>query len=93
MLLHVAFEITDVSEEPSASIIRMTRISELDLVVLIMKALCPSEASVFTRATRRNIPEDGILQIHPSFADNPTEIRNIFLRNRNPDFQLQCLPL
>jgi hypothetical protein len=60
MLRRVALGITDVSEELSASLFRVTRIGELGtlflfnrfVVILIMKALSSSETSVVTRATR-----------------------------------------
>jgi hypothetical protein len=57
MLRHVALVRTDVSEELSASFIKVTPI----LVTLMKEALRSSETSALTWATPRNIPEDAIL--------------------------------
>jgi hypothetical protein len=82
MQRRVALVRTDVSEGRIASMIRVTSIGYLGttltltsdrstpiLVTIIMEAIRSSESFVFTGATRRNIPEDGIL--HSSRRDTP----------------------
>jgi hypothetical protein len=72
MLCRVALVRTDVSEELGDSFIRVTRIGGLGTTLavtsnrrkLMMEELSSSKTSVLTRATRRNIPEDGILHSH-----------------------------
>jgi hypothetical protein len=75
ILRRVALVRTDVSEVPNASFIRNTSVcllvvtasvvpSSPILVTLMKDALSTFEALVRTRATQRNIPEDGILHSH-----------------------------
>jgi hypothetical protein len=76
MLHRVALVRTDVSEERSAFIRSVRRLlvtanavpSSPILVTLIMEAIRSSETLVLTRATRRNVPEDGIL--HSYYREN-----------------------
>jgi hypothetical protein len=60
-LHRVAVVRTNASEEHIASIFSVTTI--LNVVALIMKAICSSETSALTTAGRPYIPEDGILLI------------------------------
>jgi hypothetical protein len=59
MLRCVALVRTDVSEDLSASIIRVTKIGEVGKLAVTSNRR--TQRSVLTRATRRNIPEDAIL--------------------------------
>jgi hypothetical protein len=66
----VALVRTDVSEEPGASFIRVTKIGELGTTQAatsnrrMLQRNTKTETSVLTRATRRNNPEDTILHSH-----------------------------
>jgi hypothetical protein len=55
MLRRVTLVRTDILEELSASVIRVTRVGELGM-------LSSSETSALMRAPRRNIAEDAVLQ-------------------------------
>jgi hypothetical protein len=70
MLRRVALVPTDVSEELSASFIKVTKISELGITLAVtnnrrtLRIPSSSETSILIRATRRNNPEDSTVHSH-----------------------------
>jgi predicted hotdog family 3-hydroxylacyl-ACP dehydratase len=93
MLCHVALVRTEVSEELSASFIRVKFLRSVRqllvtasvvpsspvLVTLMKEALSSSETSVFTSTTRCNIPEDTVLHSHR--------------RENLKSYNVKCVPL
>jgi hypothetical protein len=65
MLLRVALIRTDVSEELSASFIRVTRIGELGTTLALTSVGCLLQLALFlTKVTRRHNQKDGLLHLH-----------------------------
>jgi hypothetical protein len=75
MLRRVALVRTDISEEISASYIRVITIGELGKTLAVTNnrrtlGISSQRASVLIKATRRNIPEDAILYMRFHLINN-----------------------
>jgi hypothetical protein len=66
----------DVSEEPNASFIRLTRIGELGTTQAATsnRRTLRRNTKVLTRVTRSNIPEDTILQANTCLPSQPIRV-------------------
>jgi hypothetical protein len=88
MLHHVALVKTEVSEEPSASIVRVTTIGVLGMLAVTSKpthgvkkyTVRKEETWVLTGATWHNIPEDAILHSHRR-ENLKSFTKNVFRKN------------
>jgi hypothetical protein len=94
MLRRVASVRTDISEELSNSLIRMTRIDELGTMLAVTSYRRTLRRNTkWTRATRRNIPGDAILHSHRSEIFKSYKlliIRRLFIF-QNCDYALQYI--
>jgi hypothetical protein len=83
MLRHVALVRTDVSEERTTLRLLVTANVPSSMIIFtpMMEATRCTETLVLSRATRRHVPEDGILQDHVMFSPYMATYILVFGRN------------